>query len=366
MAFVPHPLPPEPPLQLSGVDQDLLERANRAIGRLDGLSVLPPDTSLFIYFYVRKEAVLSSQIEGKQSSLSDLLLYESDHATPVPLDDVEEVSNYVAAMSLGVKLIREGFPLSLRLLREIHGVLLSRGRGAEKNPGELRSTQNWIGGSRPSNAIFVPPPPTHVPDCMSALEKFMNDVPVRTPTLIKAALAHVQFETIHPFLDGNGRLGRLLVTLLLCAERALVEPVLYLSLFFKKNRQSYYDLLQRVRTEGDWESWLRFFLEGVLQTSDQAVDAARRTVQMFEQHRRTLERYKRSAASALRLQEAMQRKPVLSIGGAAQLTGLTVPTVTAALEKMGNEGLVEEVTGRRRDRVFVYTPYVRLLSEGAD
>jgi Fic family protein len=226
-----------------------------------------PNTQLFIYLYVRKEAVLSSQIEGTQSSFTDLLLYENDEAPGVPLEDVEEVSSYVAAVNHGLKRLREGFPLSLRLIREIHEVLLSTGRGSDKTPGEFRRSQNWVGGSRPGNVLFVPPPPERVMECMSALEKFLHDDPVRMPALIKVALTHVQFESIHPFLDGNGRLGRLLITFLLCVEGALSQPILYLSLYFKSHRQDYYDLLQKVREEGDWESWGRFFLNSVLETA---------------------------------------------------------------------------------------------------
>jgi Fic family protein len=251
-AFVPEPLPPTPPILFDAELHELADRANRALGRLDGVATLLPDRALFLYLYVRKEAVLSSQIEGTQSSLSDLLLYESDVAPGVPLADVEEVSSYVAALNHGMARLREGFPVSLRLFREIHAVLLASGRGSEKMPGEFRTSQNWIGGTRPGNARFVPPPAPDVVRCMGDLEKFIHDRGGRTPVLVKAALAHVQFETIHPFLDGNGRLGRLLVTLLLCAEEALSEPLLYLSLYLKQHRDLYFDLLQTVRLEGDW------------------------------------------------------------------------------------------------------------------
>ena len=259
-AFVPNALPPVPALDLTGEHFDRLERANRALGKLDGLSRFLPDVSLFVYWFVRKEAVLSSQIEGTQSSLSDLLLYEQKEMPGVPLEDVEEVSRYVAAVNHGVKRLREGFPLSLRLLREVHEVLLETGRGSTKQPGEFRRSQNWIGGTRPGNARFVPPPVENLSNCLSDLEKFLHDQPEKTPTLIKAALSHVQFETIHPFLDGNGRVGRLLITLILCAENAVSEPTLYLSLYFKRHREIYYELLQKVRTAGAWEEWLLFFL----------------------------------------------------------------------------------------------------------
>lgn len=259
--FVPRPLPPEPAIVVDTDMQDLIERANRALGRLDGITMLIPDIWLFLYYYVRKEAVLSSQIEGTQSTLSDLLLFESKEVPGVPLNDVQEVSNYVAAMYHGLKRLKEGFPLSLRLLREIHEKLLAKGRGSSKGPGEFRTTQNWVGGTRPGNAEFVPPPPSEVVASMGALELFLHDKPSRTPLLMKAAVAHVQFESIHPFQDGNGRLGRLLISLLMCSQGALSEPLLYLSLYFKRNRRQYFDLLQDVRMEGEWERWLAFFLQ---------------------------------------------------------------------------------------------------------
>lgn len=316
-AFVPHPLPPDPSLELSPIHFDLLEKANRALGRLDGLSRLLPDTGLFVYHFVRKEALLSSQIEGTQSSLSDLLLYEQNEAPGVPIADVEEVSSYVAAMNHGLTRLREGFPLSLRLLREIHNVLLSTGRGITKSPGEFRRSQNWVGGTRPGNARFVPPPPERVVECLGALERFLHDDPVRTPTLIKAALAHVQFETIHPFLDGNGRLGRLLITLLLCAEQALTDPTLYLSLYFKQHRQEYYDHLQSVREAGAWEAWLEFFLTGVLETAGQAVASATRTLELFAADREQITMLGRPAGSMLRVHEHLQKRPITSVPGAA-------------------------------------------------
>lgn len=365
-AFVPDPLPPEPKLQLTDADYDLMERATLALGRLDGLTMVLPDTALFIYFYVRKEAVLSSQIEGTQSSLADLLLYESKEAPGVPLDDVQEVSNYVAALSHGLERLRGGFPLSLRLIREMHEVMLHQGRGRDKRPGEFRRSQNWIGGTRPGNAKFVPPPPEYVLDCLSALEKFLHDDPVRTPVLIKAALTHVQFETIHPFLDGNGRIGRLLITLLLCNEGALADPILYLSLFFKKNRQLYYDLLQRVRTEGVWEEWIRFFLEGVLETSQQATKSARLILQLFENDRERIATLGRSAGSALRVHEMLQRHPLLTISQAVDALNLSKPTVAAALSNLQELGIVRELTGKQRHRVYLYDHYLAILNEGAE
>lgn len=364
--FIPHPLPPDPPLQLDADHYDLLEKANRALGRLDGVTILLPDTSLFLYFYVRKEALLSSQIEGTQSSFSDLLLHESEEVPGVPLDDVEEVSSYVAAMNYGLERLRGGFPLSSRLIREIHGILLATGRGSDKTPGEFRRSQNWIGGSRPGNAEFVPPPPDEVQNCIGTLEKFLHNDPVRTPTLIKAALAHVQFETIHPFLDGNGRLGRLLITFLLCAEGALSEPLLYLSLYFKTNRFEYYDQLQRVRVEGDWEGWLRFFLTGVYETAEQAASAAKRILQLFDRDRRRVEGLGRVAVSILRVHQLLQGRPILAIADAVERLGLSKPTIASCMAHLGELGIVHELTGRRRGRLFVYDEYLSILSEGTE
>src|SRR5450432_2357605 len=305
-AFVPPPLPPTPAVRLESI-QLALERANHALGRLDGLAPVLPDLSRFIYAYVRKEAVLSSQIEGTQSSLSDLLLFESDEAPGVPVDDVQEVSNYVAALNHGMARLRGGFPLSLRLIREIHEILLSKGRGSLKAPGEFRTSQNWIGGSRPGNAAFVPPPPDRVMECMGQLELFFHDENTGLPPLVKAGLAHVQFESIHPFLDGNGRLGRLLITLMLCADGALKAPMLYLSLYFKQRRQKYYDLLQGVRDRGDWETWVEFFLTGVAETADEAVGTARQLLTLFDEDRVRIRAMGRSAASMLRVHDLLQR-----------------------------------------------------------
>jgi Fic family protein len=365
-AFVPAPLPPEPPLALDSRLQDLMDRANRALGRLDGLSVLLPDTSLFIYLYVRKEALVSSQIEGTQSSFSDLLLFENDQMPAVPLEDVQEVSNYVAALNHGLARLRGGFPLSLRLSREIHAILLAKGRGSNKTPGEFRRSQNWVGGTRPGNARFVPPPPETLFECLGALEKFFHDDPVRTPTLLKAALGHVQFETIHPFLDGNGRLGRLLITFLLCAEGALIEPTLYLSLFFKRNRQAYYDHLQKVREEGAWEDWVEFFLNGVIETATGAVDSAKEILRLFEEDRRTIEGLGRAASSALRVHHLFQTKPLLTIPMGAAALELSRPTVAKALRHLAALGIARELTGKQRDRVFVYDQYLKAIDSGTE
>jgi len=365
-AFVPTPLPPVPPLALEGPLQQALEAAVLALGRLDGVSTLLPDKSLFLYAYVRKEAVLSSQIEGTQSSLSDLLLFEIEEAPGVPLDDVVEVSNYVAALEHGLARLREGFPLSNRLIREIHGVLLSRGRGSGKDPGEFRRSQNWIGGSRPGNAIFVPPPHTAVPDCMAALERFLHAEDDGLPVLVRAGLAHVQFETIHPFLDGNGRVGRLLVTFLLCHAAVLREPLLYLSLHFKQHRAAYYELLDRVRREGDWEAWLAFFLEGVQRTAEGAVSTAQRLGEMFRADRARIELRGRRAGSALRVHEALKARPILSMPEACRTTGLSFPAASSAMDLLVELAVARELTGKRRNRLFVYDGYLATLNEGTE
>ena len=364
-AYVPPALPPTPPLQLDSVQQ-LLEQANQALGRLDGLASLLPDLSLFIYAYVRKEALLSSQIEGTQSSLSDLLLFENEEVPGVPIEDVQDVSNYVAALFHGLKRMREGFPLSLRLIREIHEILLSRGRGSNQEPGEFRRSQNWIGGTRPGNAAYVPPPPELVMECMGELEMFLHSDAKDLPLLVKAALAHVQFESIHPFLDGNGRLGRLLITFLLCAGGALSEPILYLSLYFKSNRQIYYDLLTSVRTSGNWEAWIEFFLTGVKETSEQAIASARRLIALLDIDRKKIGGLGRPAASVLRVFEYSQTQPILSIARAVEKIGLTFPTVAAAIEHLQRLGILYEITGKQRRRVFAYRGYMDILNEGAE
>lgn len=366
-AYIPEALPPRPPLVIDADLQEKLDRANRAVGRLDGISAVLPDPALFLYFYVRKEALLSSQIEGTQSSISDLLLYEGEQTPSSGLDDVREVSNYVAAMYHGLNRMRnDGFPLSLRLIREMHAILLRDGRGAAKEPGEFRRSQNWIGGSRPGNARFVPPPPEEVMTCMGALEKFLHNDPEPTPLLIKAALAHVQFETVHPFLDGNGRMGRLLITLLLCGEGALKEPMLYLSLYFKANRDAYYEWLQSVRETGDWEGWLTFFLKGVEETAQGATDTARRILTLFETDRARIAQGGRAAATDLRLHEYMQKKPLFNIAQAMKALAMTAPAIGASVTRMESLGMVRETTGKKRDRIYSYAPYLAILGEGAE
>jgi Fic family protein len=363
-AYMPPPLPPDPPLDLGRMAR-LIGRAGQALGKLDGMTAVLPSPSLFIFMYVRKEALLSSQIEGTQSSLSDLLLFESKEPPFVPLDDVQEVSNYVSAMEHGLKRLEEGFPLSLRLIREMHKELLSKGRGSSKQPGEFRSTQNWIGGTRPGNALFVPPPPGEVMKCMSDLEHFLHDRDTY-PVLLRAALAHVQFETIHPFLDGNGRLGRLLITLLLCEEKALVQPILYLSLYFKAHRSRYYELLQTVREKGDWETWVEFFLEGVIETAEQGVSTAQRLLALFEADRKKIAELGRAAPSALRVFTELQRSPLVSVPTAAEKLQTSRPTVRKSLEHLQALEIVRETTGRQRGRVYQYHKYLEILDEGTE
>ena len=362
-AYVPSPLPPAPPLAIDAELLTLLEQANRALGRLDGIADLLPDRNLFLYQYVRREAVVSSQIEGTQSSLSDLLLFELAEAPGAPMDDVAEVSQYVAALDHGLKRLAGDFPLCLRLLREIHGVLLAHGRGAHKQPGEFRRSQNWLGGTRPGNAAFVPPPPERLAECLDALERFLHGDDGGLPVLVKTALAHVQFETIHPFLDGNGRLGRLLIILMLVDAGVLRQPLLYLSLYFKVHRLEYYDRLQRVRTHGDWEGWLGFYLKGVADTAQQAVDAARRLLGIFEQDRERIRGLGRIATSALEVHRHLQQRPVSRVAEAVAATGINRTTVTAVFRRLVELGMVRELPGRQRNRVFVYTACLDILSE---
>ena len=365
-AFIPTPLPPDPPLSMDGDLQQLLERALIALGRLDSVTVLLPQPALFIYAYVRKEAVLSSQIEGTQSSFSDLVMFESDEAPGIPIGDVVEVSSYVAALDHGLKRMRGGFPLSNRLIREIHGVLLSKGRGSKKSPGEFRTSQNWIGGSRPGNTAFVPPPPTEVADCMGELERFLHAKEDGTPVLLRAGLAHVQFETIHPFLDGNGRVGRLLITLLLCHAGVLREPLLYLSLYFKQHRSAYYDLLDEVRRTGDWEAWLAFFLKGVRETAEGAVATSTRLTDLFKTNADRIEELGRRAGSALRVHQALTSHPVRSLSQVCDHSGLTPPTASSAMKSLVELGIAREITGRRRGRLFAYDGYLSILNEGTE
>ncbi|TVQ64427.1 MAG: Fic family protein [Spirulina sp. DLM2.Bin59] len=362
-AFIPNPLPPIPSLALDSGRQQWLEKATLALGRLDSVSMLLPNPQLFLYAYVRREAVLSSQIEGTQSSLHDLLLFELNEAPGVPFDDVQEVSNYLVALNHGIRRLEGGFPLCNRLLLEMHAKLMASGRGSGKLPGEFRKSQNWIGGTRPSHARFVPPPPQAVRDCMAALEQFFHEDSL--PMMLRAALAHVQFETIHPFLDGNGRLGRLLIVLLLQEGGLLSQPLLYLSLYFKQHRSVYYELLDRVRREGDWEAWVDFFLEGVYLTASEAVQLVQQLTVLFNQDRdRLIERVSGAGVrSALAVLAVLRERPLCSLKEIAKGSGLTVPTVSKAVERLITVGIVEELTGQRRNRIFVYAAYLNLLNQ---
>lgn len=361
-AFVPPPLPPKPEIDLFPL-LDRLSAAERALGRLDGAAVLLPRQELFLYMYVRKEAVLSSQIEGTQSTLADLLRFETEAQSGQPIDDIREVSNYVDAMMFGLDRLKE-FPLSLRLIRDLHARLLHSGRGETKDPGEFRRSQNWIGGTRPGNALFVPPPVSELNVCLVAFEQFIHETESRLPPLIKAGLLHVQFETIHPFLDGNGRVGRLLVTLFLCANGVLRNPLLYLSLYLKTRRADYYRLLQEVRENGAWEAWLEFFLDGVAETANQAFDAAVRIADLFAKDRARIATESERAGSALRIHDLLQQHPFATANDLVIRTGLTAPTVNAALADLERLGVVSEITGRRRGRVFSYRAYLDILNEG--
>jgi Fic family protein len=333
-----------------------------ALGRLDALTTHLPNAALLLYSFVRKEAVLSSQIEGTQSSLADLLLYEIDEQPGVPVDDAREVSRCVAALEFGLAALRNGLPLSMRLLRGMHEVLMAHPGGQSKTPGELRRSQVWIGGTRPGNAAFVPPPVDQLTGCLTPFERFLNDEPEPTPPLLKAALAHVQFETIHPFLDGNGRLGRLLIVLQLVADGVLREPMLYPSLFFKRHRALYYELLNEVRLNGDWERWLDFFAEAIETSATQAVATANALLALVNADRDRIAGLGRAAASALAVHQAMQRQPVATSGALAEATSLTAATVNKSLAHLERLGIVSELTNRQRGRVFSYRSYIDLMA----
>lgn len=364
-AFIPAPLPPQPPIQIAGALQALLSRADRALGRLDGSVQTLPNPDLFVFMYVRKEAVLSSQIEGTQSSLNDLLAAEADLAGGEGRPrDVAEVVNYVRAMNHGLARLAE-LPVSVRLIREIHGQLLADVRGSRLTPGELRRTQNWLGpgGSTLADASFVPPPPDVVPEALGALEQFLHrsdDLPV----LVTIGLAHAQFETIHPFLDGNGRVGRLLITFLLVERGILGKPVLYLSHFLKAHRQEYYDRLQAVRDRGDWEGWLDFFLRGVEEVSAEAAETARRILALREEHRAAItDHLGRAAGNGHKLLESLFDRPIVSVGDVGEVTGTTFAAANKLVARLADLGILVEVTGNARNRRFRYDPYVRLFTE---
>lgn len=358
-AFVPPALPPDPPLSFAAGTQAVLDRALLTLGRLDGMATTLPDVDLLLYTFVRKEAVLSSQIEGTQSTLDDLLKHEVEEVPGALSEDVREVSRYVDAMNHGLDRIRGGFPLSNRLLREMHDILLTDGRGAHKQPGEFRRSQNWIGGTRPGNASFVPPPPHRLDECLGSLERFLHEA---ANPIVKAALAHVQFETIHPFLDGNGRIGRLLITLILCNDGILSKPLLYPSLYFKEHRPVYYAELNEVRASGDYERWIDFFAEAIRHSAQVAITTGQRISKVFAEDRAQLRGVARIAGNLLLVQEALQAKPVSTIAAMTRATGLTTPTVTSVLKELESRGIVKETTGRARDRVYVYARYMDAMA----
>lgn len=366
-AFVPAPLPPDPPIAWSPALRRRFDEALLALGRLDALTLHLPNAALLLYSFVRKEAVLSSQIEGTQSSLADLMLYELDEQPGVPVEDAREVSRCVAALDHGLAQLRAGMPLSTRLLCGMHEALLAHPGGRGKLPGELRRTQVWIGGTRPGNAAFVPPPANVLAECLTPFERFLNDDPEPTSPLLKAALAHVQFETIHPFLDGNGRLGRLLIVLQLVADGVLREPMLYPSLFFRKHRALYYELLNEVRLQGDWERWLDFFAEGVQLSATQAVSTANALLALVNGDRDRIAGLGRAASSALAVHHALQHRPIVTAAALVTATGLTAATVNKSLAHLERLGMVAELTNRQRGRVFAYRRYVdELAAELAD
>ena len=359
-SYIPSNLPPQPPIEMSDI-YPLLDKANTALGRLDGVSMILPDRSLFLYMYVRKEAVLSSQIEGTQSSLSDLLLFENNQQSPNNLlDDVVEVSSYVSAMDYAVNRLKT-LPLSLRLIKEAHAKLMNNSRGYNKNPGEFRTSQNWIGGSRPGNAIFVPPPADKLMDCLDNFEKFLHDEKTKMPILIRAAIAHVQFETIHPFLDGNGRIGRLLITLILCNNGVLKEPSLYLSLYFKTNREKYYNHLQNIRKTGDFESWIKFFLIGVEETANDAFKTATNIIDLFTCDYKIIEKSNKCTPAILSIYKYLQKTPITNTSKIKAGCNISLPTITRNIETLESLGIVQEITKKDRHKIFVYKKYLDLL-----
>lgn len=363
-AFIPAALPPDPPVSFDMELSRLHEAAVQALGQLEGMSAgLAPDRLL--YMYVRKEAVLSSSIEGTQSTLADLLQYENQAVPGTPIDDVQEVSRYVAALHHGIALIRsDHLPLSLRLIREVHRVLMAQGRGSQQTPGEFRRSQNWLGGSAPWNAQFVPPPPHEMMHALDNFERFLHDQYGYTPPVIKAGLAHAQFETIHPFLDGNGRVGRLLINLLFVVDGVLSQPFFYLSLYLRQNRAEYYDALQRVRLDGDWEGWLRFYLIGVELVAREAAKTAVALRDLFDSDQQRVAVLGRAAGSALQVFELLRDRTALNVPRAAQQLGLTWPTVNSAMKRLEALGIAREMTGRARDRVYVYDRQLRILNDG--
>jgi Fic family protein len=363
-AFVPKPLPPDPPIHLDNEMIQLLSQADRALGRLDGASEILPNVDLFVAMYVSKEAVLSSQIEGTQASLIDVLAFEADAALPENPQDIEEVVNYINALNYGLERLNS-LPLSLRLIREIHRLLLQGVRGANRNPGEFRTSQNWIGnhGGTIGMARFVPPSPADMNNALNKIETFIHTEKTM-PILLKVGIVHAQFETIHPFLDGNGRMGRLLITFILCYEGVLHKPLLYLSHFFKVNRLEYYEYLQKVRDEGDWESWLKFFLRGVHEVAQEATATARNIVQLRESHRNIITtHFSRSAGHTYQLLEYLYERPIITVNGAAKVTGLSYANANRLVMKLQEYGLLHQMDKYQRNRRFIYSDYLTMFAD---
>jgi Fic family protein len=362
-AFVPNPLPPNPAIEWTDSLRAQFDKAHAALGKLEGVSNFLPINTL-LYSYVRKEAVLSSMIEGTQSSLSDLLVHEISPLQSVPFDDVTDVSNYVAAIEHGLKRLSEGFPISIRLIKDLHKILLSNSRGSTKLPGEIRDSQNWIGGTRPVNAVFVPPPPHLLTEGLSDLEKFIHDDKQETSTIFKAGVVHLQFETLHPFLDGNGRVGRLLIILIFMSDGMLSEPLLYISLFLKTHRQRYYELLDNVRKEGDWESWLIFFAEAVEVSATSAVSSAKRLLDCAKADAAIIDQQGRSRISLAKVHKLFQQRPISNSLSLKEATSLAPATIQAVLKKLCDLNILSEITEKKRDRVYAYKAYIDILSEG--
>jgi Fic family protein len=363
-AFIPKPLPPVPEIIMDQEMWTLLSQADLALGRLDGATDALPNPDLFVFMYVRKEAVLSSQIEGTQASLIDILEFESQALQPDNPQDVAEVVNYISAINYGLERLKQ-LPVSLRLIRDIHQELMKGVRGSERNPGEFRRSQNWIGagGCTLAQATYVPPPPHEMLQALDNLEKFLHS-PQPIPTLIKIGLAHAQFETIHPFLDGNGRIGRLLVTFLLCEGNVLRRPLLYISYYFKKHRSEYYDRLQAIRNSGKWEDWLKFFLCGVSEVAQEAAATARKIVNLKEEHRQlVLNKMGRRSGNAITLLESLYFRPIFTVEQAATTTNLSYPNANTLIKELRDIGLLQEVTGQKRNRAFSYAPYLAVFQD---
>jgi len=363
-AFIPKPLPPTPLLQYDDEMKQLIEKANRALGRLDGATYILPNPDLFLFMFVKKEAVLSSQIEGTQASLADLLEYENVLEKKSVDDDVKEISNYVDAMNYGLRKLKK-LPLSLRLIKNIHKRLLQGTRGTYRAPGEFRTSQNWIGGTMPSNASFVPPPPQEVLSCMSDLEKFIHTED-KIPPLIKAGLVHAQFETIHPFLDGNGRMGRLLITFMFCHDTIIEKPLLYLSLFFKEHKEFYYKYLTAVRRDGAWEDWIKFYLQGIFEVSQQATTTAKSIIDLQDAHRKKISLLGRVALTSLRLLDLLYQQPVVSVSFVVRELKLSPPAARKAIKNLEQLNILKEMSGKKRDRVYLYEPYMTIIMEGTE